>query len=261
MQKFYASNELPCRYDSLVLVSGGSGITPFISVIRELIYRSTTLASPTPNILLVCAFKTSADLSMLDLLLPISSTISDLSSLNLKIEAFVTREKAPPTPNNAAKLKIRTKWFKPLPSDQPISLVLGPNTWLWLATIITTSFVAFLVLLGILTNYYIYPIDKNTDEIYNISWRALLNLLFICFCIVATASAAVFWEERRSSIQLKQSSNMDVKTPIASPTSWLDNVDQELESLPLDSVLQTANVHYGGRPDLTSKTLFYIFSF
>ncbi|XP_039139034.1 ferric reduction oxidase 2-like [Dioscorea cayenensis subsp. rotundata] len=243
------------RYDSLVLVSGGSGITPFISVIRELIYRSTTLASPTPNILLVCAFKTSADLSMLDLLLPISSTISDLSSLNLKIEAFVTREKAPPTPNNAAKLKIRTKWFKPLPSDQPISLVLGPNTWLWLATIITTSFVAFLVLLGILTNYYIYPIDKNTDEIYNISWRALLNLLFICFCIVATASAAVFWEERRSSIQLKQSSNMDVKTPIASPTSWLDNVDQELESLPLDSVLQTANVHYGGRPDLTKMLL------
>ncbi|KAH7664444.1 Ferric-chelate reductase (NADH) protein [Dioscorea alata] len=243
------------RYDSLVLVSGGSGITPFISVIRELIYRSTTLASPTPNILLVCAFKTSADLTMLDLLLPVSSTISDLSSLNLKIEAFVTREKAPPTPNNAAKLKIRTKWFKPLPSDQPISLVLGPNTWLWLATIIATSFVAFLVLMGILTNYYIYPIDKNTDEVYNISWRALLNLLFICFCIVATASAAVLWEERRSSIQLKQSSNMDVKTPIASPTSWLDNVDQELESLPLDSVLQTANVHYGGRPDLTKMLL------
>ncbi|KAJ0968925.1 hypothetical protein J5N97_021802 [Dioscorea zingiberensis] len=244
------------RYDSLVLVSGGSGITPFISIIRELIHRSTTLASPTPSILLLCAFKTSADLAMLDLLLPISSTISDLSSLKLNIEAYVTREKAPPK-NNAEMLNIRTKWFKPIPSDIPISLVLGPNTWLWLAAITATSFLAFLVLLGILTKYYIYPIDNNTEEIYNISWRALLSLLFICFCIVATASAAVLWEERKRSLELKQSSTMDiVRTPIASPSSWQDNnVDQELECFPMESVLHATNVHYGGRPDLTKILL------
>ncbi|KAK9279998.1 hypothetical protein L1049_013682 [Liquidambar formosana] len=88
------------RHDTLVMVSGGSGITPFISIIRELIFMSKTLKCKTPQLLLICAFKNSSQLTMLDLLHPLSGTSSGFSNLQLQIEAYVTREKEPTTQNS-----------------------------------------------------------------------------------------------------------------------------------------------------------------
>ncbi|WOL09976.1 hypothetical protein Cni_G18730 [Canna indica] len=240
------------RYESLILVSGGSGITPFIAIIRELIYQRTTLNKPTPAILLISAFKTSADLTMLDLLLPISGNISDLRGLELKIEAFVTRQKSPADdePKN-----IRSIWFKPLPSDVPIAAVLGPNGWLWLSAIISSSFVSFLILIGILQRYYIYPIDHNTNEVYSYAARSALNLLFMCICIVAAASAAVLWNKKGNSKEAKQIQNIDAPTPTSSPSSWFYNADRELESVPQESLVKATKVHYGGRPPLKKMLL------
>nr|CAD1844603.1 unnamed protein product [Ananas comosus var. bracteatus] len=240
------------RYESLVMVSGGSGITPFISIIREFISRSNTLNIPTPNILLICAFKTSADLTMLDLLLPISGNSSDLSRLRLRIEAFVTREKAPVGDTENL---IRTVWFKPRPSDSPIAPVLGQNSWLWLAAIVSSSFVAYLVLIGILQRYYIYPIDHNTNRVYSYASGSVLNLLFLCFCIAAAASAAFVWNKRGNSKEARQIQNMDAPTPMVSPSSWFYNADRELESAPKDSLVKTTNVHFGQRPELKRMLL------
>lgn len=241
-----------CRHDKLVMVSGGSGITPFISIIREFIYKASTSNQPTPQVLLICAFKKSSDLTMMDLLLPLSGTPSDISRLQLQVEAFVTREKAPTV--DPQKL-IRTVWFKPKPSDAPISAVLGPNSWLWLAVIISTSFIFFLILLGITTRYYIYPIDHNTNLIYAYSKRSLLNIIFMCVSIVATASGAVLWNKKQGSMEGQQVQNIDGATPTTSPGSWFYNADRELESLPHQSLLQATNIHFGERPDLKSETL------
>ena len=48
------------RHEKLVMVSGGSSITPFISIIRELIYVSTIYKCKTPQITLICSFKNSS---------------------------------------------------------------------------------------------------------------------------------------------------------------------------------------------------------
>ncbi|RWV98684.1 hypothetical protein GW17_00038455 [Ensete ventricosum] len=177
---------------------------------------------------------------MLDLLLPESGNISDLSGLELRIEAFVTREKSSTddAPNN-----IRTIWFKPFPSDVPIAPVLGPNGWLWLAAIVSSSFVAFLLLIGILQRYYIYPIDHNTNKVFSYSSRSVLNLLFICICIMAAASAAVLWNKRDNPKQEKQIQNVDAPTPTTSPGSRFYNADRELESVPQDSLVK-ATMYY-----------------
>ncbi|KAK1273447.1 Ferric reduction oxidase 2 [Acorus gramineus] len=244
------------RYDTLVMISGGSGITPFISIIREFIFRSTTAdnrTAPTPNILLICAFKNSLDLTMLDLLLPVTGAPSETSLLPLKVEAFVTREKA--NPESDQQKLIRTVWFKPLPSDAPVSPVLGPNTWLWLGAIISSSFVAFLLILGITYRYYIYPIDHNTNDVYSSSSRALLNLLFICACIAVTSGVAVQWNKRKNCREANQIQNMDVPTPTTSPGSWFYDADRELESLPHQSLVQATTLHYGARPDLRKMLL------
>ncbi|KAF9615573.1 hypothetical protein IFM89_024662 [Coptis chinensis] len=242
------------RRDSLVMVSGGSGITPFISIIRELISKSTTMKTKPPQILLVCAFKNTADLTMLDLLLPLSGTPSDISNVQLQIEAYVTREKQN-TMYMDNKNLLRTKWFKPNVSDQPISAILGSNGWLWLGAIISCSFVIFLILLGIITRYYIYPIDHNTNKIYSTSARALINMLLICVCIAITCSAVVFKHKKRNAREAKQIQNIDAPTPMTSPSSWFHTADRELESLPTQSLVQATNVHYGSRPDL-KKILF-----
>lgn len=75
------------RHEALVMFSGGSGITSLISIIREIIFQTTKPDSHLPRVRLICAFKNTDDLSMLQLLLPISSTPFDFSHVDLKIEA------------------------------------------------------------------------------------------------------------------------------------------------------------------------------
>lgn len=239
-----------CRHDLLVMVSGGSGITPFISIIRDLIHSSETLKLKTPEILLITSFKLSDDLTMLDLILPITGAPSEFTTLKLQIEAYVTREKQP-TPND--KKSIRTTWFKPHPSDSPIAPILGQNNWLWLATIIVSSFILYLVSIGILTRYYIYPIDHNTDMIFSDSTTSVLHLLFLLVAILIVSTLAFLLNKKENAGETNQIQHMDGATPQASPNSWFYNADRELESLPQQSLSQSINVHYGERPDLKSN--------
>ncbi|CAN4108988.1 unnamed protein product [Withania somnifera] len=233
------------RHDLLVMVSGGSGITPFISIFRDLIHINESQKGKTPEILLISVFKNSQDLTMLDLLLPISGGPSETCKLGLQIEAFVTREKQPISTED--KKNLRTIWFKPNPSDEPITPILVQNNWLWLGAIISSSFIIFLISLGVLNRYYIYPIDKNTNDIFSYPIKAVLNMLLICISIVVTSSAAFAWNKRRSA---KPIQNMEGASHMASPNSWFYNGDSEMESLPQQSLSQSTNLHFGKRPDL-----------
>ncbi|KAH7864601.1 hypothetical protein Vadar_031591 [Vaccinium darrowii] len=218
------------RHDMLVMVSGGSGIAPFISIIRELIFTSTTLKSKTSRVLLICAFKYSSDLTMLDLLVPISGNPSALSNLELEIEAYVTREKEPPVekPNI-----LQTIWFKPDAKDAPLSPTLGPNGWLWLGAIISSSFIVYLLFMGILTRYYIYPIDHNTNKIYSYTLQAMINMLLVCISIAIAASIGFLMNKRTKPTEVEHIQKVEN--------------GRELESLPHQSF---AKVNYGGRPEL-----------
>ncbi|KAM7274351.1 hypothetical protein ACFE04_029015 [Oxalis oulophora] len=231
------------RHETLVMVSGGSGITPFISIIRELIFSSSTNNRKPPRILLVSVFKTSTDLTMLDLILPFSGTQSDLSNLQLQIEAYVTRENEPQQQLD----KSRSIWFKPKPTDSPIFAVLGPHHYLWIGAIILSSFVIFLILIGLINRFWIYPIDHNTGLLFPPSGKGTINVLLMCIAIVASASGAVLWNKKKDSNQIR---NLEGSTPQSSPGSLSYNVEKELESVPQESVVQATNVHYGQRPNL-----------
>ena len=235
------------------MVSGGSGITPFISIIRDLIAMSqTTTTCETPKITLVCAFKKASDIAMLDLILP-SSGLKLSSDLNIQIEAFITKDNEP---SDEETQKIRTVWFKPSPSDRPISAILGPNSWLWLAAILSSSFIIFLIVVGVMTRYYIYPIDQNKSK-YNAASRSILYLLVLCVSIMMTSSAAVLWNKKKYKVEgSKQVQNVDVPSPTSSPSLW---TDREIESTPKESLVQCTNLHFGERPDLKSE-LYILFS-
>ncbi|XP_062120343.1 ferric reduction oxidase 4-like isoform X2 [Humulus lupulus] len=245
------------RHEALIMVSGGSGITPFISIIREIMFQSTIPNSHVPRVVLVCAFKTSADLAMLDLLLPISGSHAEqISQIELQIEAYVTQENEQPTIE--AQKTIQTSFFKPNPLDMPISATLGPNSWLWLGAIISSSFVLFLLVLGLVTRYYIYPVD-NSGGFYHYSYRCLWDMFLVCACICLASSVAFVWSKTGNGglNDTKQVQNVEMATPTSSPAAWsyAGGDHREVESLPNQSLAQAIKVHFGARPDL-KKILF-----
>lgn len=243
-------------YDSLVMVSGGSGITPFISVIRELVHQSGAAETvQAPRLLLVCVFKTSAELDMLDLLVPISGGLSAISRLDLRIEAFVTRESEP---SAARKQPGREIWFKPWPSDVPVAPVLGSSGWLCLGAVVASSFAVFLVLVAALQRFYIYTVDGDTNHVYPWAARTMLNLLFLGVSVAGVTGAAFLWNNRGSADEEMKVKSVDGPTPGMSPVAlfhWAGGVERELESLPAQPLLQATNVHFGHRPDLKRMLL------
>lgn len=222
------------RHEMLVLVSGGSGIAPFISIIKEIIFlTSNNKITKFPQILLISAFKHSSDLTMLELLPTLPSS---LSNFGLQIEAYVTKEKEAPLQKREI---LRTIMFNPSPWSEPIGPALGPNTWLWLGAIISSSFVFFLIFVGILTRYYIYPVDKNTDTIFSHTSQASLNMLLLCVSIVAGTGVAFLWNKKHRGIEGTRNE-----------TTELFGEEKELESFPNQCLENFTKVHYGGRPDL-----------
>lgn len=233
------------------MISGGSGITPFISIIRELVFINSTLKRKTPKIILITTFKNSSHLSILDLILPTSHTLSTSSNFDLQIEAYVTREEG----QSKDKIpKPRTVWFKPESSHMPITPTLGPNSWLWLATIITSSFAMYLLLLALFTQYIVYPVDQNTNMLYSYTRKGFASIFFICFSIVVAASSAFLWNKKCNAAEAKQIEGMDEsETSRTTSHSSFDQEEVELESLPMQSITKSVNVHYAQRPNFKSK--------
>lgn len=196
------------------MVSGGSGITPFISIFRELLFRANQREGRAPSILLIRTFKKSLDLT-LNLILPISGSNFDISSLSLQIEAYVTRDTEPKTDFQK---HFQTKWFKPNASDLPVFAVLGQNSWLWLCIITSASFAMFPLLLAILKRYYIYPIDNNSNMKYPSS-KSALTMLLICFSIAITSTVAFLRNNRQNAKQMRKIQNINMPTPLASSTT------------------------------------------
>ncbi|GMH18383.1 hypothetical protein Nepgr_020224 [Nepenthes gracilis] len=237
------------RHESLVLISGGSGIATFISIIREIILLSNKPSARVPHILLICSFKHAADLGLLDLLLPIDSNhLGGISNTQMQIQAYVTRDTEPPTTDNG-KL-VRTKRFKPNPSDSPIDAALGPNNWIWLCVIILSSFVLFVVLLGLVTRYHIYPIDHNTGQKYHFTVWCLWVILFMFSGVFAATSCVFLWQKRKVAAKGKQVQNAVTAAPETSPETRFCGGDGEVESQPHQSLVQATQVHYGGRPNI-----------
>ncbi|GAA0143720.1 hypothetical protein Leryth_007994 [Lithospermum erythrorhizon] len=242
-----ASNDF-LRHDMLVMVSGGSGITPFISIIRELIFISDTANCRIPKILLVAAFQRSVDLSLLDCLLPLTGTSCNISGMQLEIQAYVTREKEAVTAG--LDLDQTSICFKPNLSDRSAFQVLGPNYRLWLMVLIASSFLTFLLLIGILNRCYIYPIDHNSELIYSSSLRSILNLSFLCVSIVVTVTIGFLWNKTRSTREGMQIFSPDSPTLMTTSPGSHNNLDIELESPPNYSLSHVTTTYYGEKPNL-----------
>lgn len=85
------------RYENLVLVAGGIGISPFLAILSDILHRSEESKPCTPrNVLIIWAVKRSEELPLLHSL-DLNSLFPDFyTKLNLEIQTYVTQESEPP---------------------------------------------------------------------------------------------------------------------------------------------------------------------
>ena len=132
---------------------------------------------------------------MLDLMLLFLAQHLKSHSFSCKLKPMLPERKRNPQ---------ETIRFKQSPSDSPVSSVLGPNNWLWLGSMISSSFLMFLLFLGIVTRYYIYPVERNSDDLYHWTFKVMWYMFLLCagLCVLVQfffgARDKTTWKVRKS---------------------------------------------------------------
>jgi hypothetical protein len=121
------------RYENLILVAGGIGISPFLAILSDIIHRIEQGMPCAPkNVLVLWSVKKSTELSLLSAVdaQSICSSVSD--RLHLDIQAFVTQESEPPLVRTSTPVLIiqTSSYCLPFFHQKQLHALVGNNIWL-----------------------------------------------------------------------------------------------------------------------------------
>lgn len=223
------------RYSSLVLIAGGSGITPFLSILHDIASRNSNTKRRPTKILLIYCVKRIQDLSMLS---PISSLLrkqpSELEYLELKL--YVTQEHGSASAacdflhGNS---HVETVVMDCEPHQEVVPMQEG---LLWNAMITALSFVIFLASLVCL-NHIVFHRNKKPSHQKTPSW--INDLLVFSSFVIATsccAVATVLYRWRKSS-------------------NYCSDKYAEQQSMKEEGSLQQHEVNFRKRPNLSGNVI------
>ncbi|KAL2515267.1 Ferric reduction oxidase 8 [Forsythia ovata] len=222
------------RYDHLLLVAGGIGLTPFLSILQEIGSKLNNGRNRYPaQIQFIYTVKNSQEICLLDPILP---QLLDIEQFHIKLKVFVTRENQPSTSLREV--------LRDLPDMQIINFSTtcssyathGPQNLPWMAAIAMFSSVIFLLLLSFF-NHFIVPPSKKPSRPKNST--SMIDLLLICSFFVAVVFSALVvviirWKRLRQEFPLfsdKQSQSM------------------KQSSHEVNRALDEHEIHFGGRPN------------
>ncbi|KAM5574158.1 ferric reduction oxidase 7, chloroplastic [Rosa sericea] len=227
------------RYEKLVLVAGGSGISPFLAILSDILHRIKMNKPCLPqHVVLVWAIKTSNELSLLSTVAMGSMDFSD--RLNIEIQAYVTRESECPVEDGRFYNAPSSSVFS-VSKGATMSVLTGTGNKIWAGTYVIASTIGFVIVLSLLDVFYINP--------YSIDTWWYLGLLFV-ICMVA--SVLIFggltiglwhlWERKTSSQESSENGNTEIVQSNGRPTDT--NEYQK-------TLISAATVRYGRRPDFS----------
>lgn len=85
------------RYENLILVAGGIGISPFLAIMNDIILRlKEKKPCLTKNVLVIWAVKKTEELHLFSMVDANSIQPDHSNKLHLEVQTFVTQETEPP---------------------------------------------------------------------------------------------------------------------------------------------------------------------
>ncbi|CAL8138757.1 unnamed protein product [Prunus armeniaca] len=224
------------RYDSLLLVSGGIGITPVLSIIQELASsQNSGINKFLPRMQLIYVVKKSQDICPLN---SISALIfgQPAEKCLLKVKVFVTQEEQSDATvrelvnefSQVQTVNFGTKFLNFSISELENSL--------WMATIAGISSILFLIFL-IMFNPIFVPSQKNPTKEKTPSWVAdLLIISSFILALICSIFVALVIRWRRLKKQIP-------------PTLQKQSKALEKGSTQASDALEEHEIHFGGRPN------------
>lgn len=227
----------------MVLIAGGSGITPFMSILNEISSKNGTTNWHPTNIQLIYCAKQVQDISMLTPILPIlHEPTTELTNFKLKI--FVTQEQGIPI-SAFEILNKPPRVIKMLTSTKNRSSVgITQEGFIWRAIIAALTFVVFLMSLVFLSDIFIHQVQGKSSRKSNPSWINDL-LVFAAFVIAMSCSAVATVTFNRR----KFSDNRESKIP--------RKVTKETKNK--NGLLFEPQIYFGKRPNLSGNIIFFLF--
>ncbi|BFG32481.1 hypothetical protein CerSpe_187550 [Prunus speciosa] len=224
------------RYDSLLLVSGGIGITPFLSIVQELASsQNSGINKFLPRMQLIYVVKKSQDICLLNSISPLIFGQPAEKCL-LKVKVFVTQEE-----QSDATVRELLNEFSQV---QTVNLgtkflnfsISGLENSLWMAAIAGISSILFLIFL-IMFNHIFVPSQKNPAKEKTPSWVAdLLIISSFVLALICSIFVALVIRWRR----LKK---------LIPPTLQKQSKALEKGSTQASDALEEHEIHFGGRPN------------
>ncbi|KAL6281050.1 hypothetical protein ACE6H2_017931 [Prunus campanulata] len=224
------------RYDSILLVSGGIGITPFLSIVQELASsQNSGINKFLPRMQLIYVVKKSQDICLLNSISPLIFGQPAEKCL-LKVKVFVTQEEQ--SDATVRELlnefsQVQTVNFGTKFLNFSIS---GLENSLWMAAIAGISSILFLIFL-IMFNHIFVPSQKNPAKEKTPSWVAdLLIISSFVLALICSIFLALVIRWRRLKKQIP-------------PTLQKQSKALEKGSTQASDALEEHEIHFGGRPN------------
>ncbi|KAL3512756.1 hypothetical protein ACH5RR_025473 [Cinchona calisaya] len=223
------------RYDNLILVAGGIGITPFLGILQEIATGGSNGRHVYPKrIQLIYAVKKSQDISLLN---PVLAQLLDSEQSYLKLKVFVTREVESGSRTLGEVLnevsQVKTIDFETTCSSYAVN---GVESLLWMAAIVGLSCIMFLVLL-ICFNQSFHPHGEKASEQKIPS--SVTDLYLICSFVAAIICNSLLaiilrWKRVKKELPFFSGVQKETTNPI---------------SVGIDNTVVEHEIYFGGRPD------------